>query len=220
MPSASAAASPCTSPTARCSAISATRSAITTGIGWCATSPRLERLPRGLRRRPGGLCRSAAAALSRRARRPTGGNAIVSAYATSHAWEDFAETWAHYLHILDTLETAEAFGVATHPRGVAEADQLSTEVDFAPDKAASIAPLVKAWLPLTFALNSLNRSMGHGRPLPLRADARRSSTSSASCTTSCMAGWACRHPNSPMSRMRPVPENSPPPDSPAIAGVS
>ena len=36
---------------------------------------------------------------------------FVSAYATTHPWEDFAETWAHYLHIVDTLEMAGAFGV-------------------------------------------------------------------------------------------------------------
>ncbi len=39
----------------------------------------------------------------------------ISAYATSHPWEDFAETWAHYLHIMDTLETANAFGMGVHP---------------------------------------------------------------------------------------------------------
>jgi hypothetical protein len=32
----------------------------------------------------------------------------ISMYATMHPWEDFAETWAHYLHIVDTLETAGA----------------------------------------------------------------------------------------------------------------
>jgi hypothetical protein len=36
---------------------------------------------------------------------------FVSAYATTHPWEDFAETFAHYLHIVDTLETANAFGI-------------------------------------------------------------------------------------------------------------
>ena len=41
---------------------------------------------------------------------------FVSAYATSHPWEDFAETWAHYLHIVDTLETASAFGVRSRPQ--------------------------------------------------------------------------------------------------------
>jgi hypothetical protein len=27
----------------------------------------------------------------------------------SHPWEDWAETWAHYLHIMDMLETAYFF---------------------------------------------------------------------------------------------------------------
>ena len=34
---------------------------------------------------------------------------FISEYASMHPWEDFAETWAHYLHIVDTLETAAAF---------------------------------------------------------------------------------------------------------------
>ena len=41
---------------------------------------------------------------------------FVSVYATTHPWEDFAETWAHYLHIVDTLETAAAFGLKVRPR--------------------------------------------------------------------------------------------------------
>ena len=40
---------------------------------------------------------------------------FVSAYATSHPWEDFAETWAHYFHIVDTLEMASAFGMSIEP---------------------------------------------------------------------------------------------------------
>ena len=36
---------------------------------------------------------------------------FVSAYAASHPWEDFAETWAHYLHIIDSMEMAGAFGL-------------------------------------------------------------------------------------------------------------
>ena len=90
----------------------------------------------------------------------------VSAYATSHAWEDFAETFAHYLHIVDTLETAESFGLEVRPKGIAQAQELTASVDFAPDQATSIEPLVQAWLPLTFALNSLNRSMGLGDVYP------------------------------------------------------
>ncbi len=40
---------------------------------------------------------------------------FVSSYATVHPWEDWAETWAHYLHIVDTLEMAGAFGVRIDP---------------------------------------------------------------------------------------------------------
>jgi len=40
----------------------------------------------------------------------------VSAYATSHPWEDWAETWAHYLHMVDTLETARSLGLALRPK--------------------------------------------------------------------------------------------------------
>jgi hypothetical protein len=39
----------------------------------------------------------------------------VSAYATAHPWEDFAETRAHYLHIVDTLEMAANFGMQVAP---------------------------------------------------------------------------------------------------------
>ena len=85
---------------------------------------------------------------------------FISAYATSHPWEDWAETWAHYLHILDTLETAYAFGLRVDPL-VAEADDaLNADINYDPYKIKSIESLLKLWLPLTFALNSLNRSMG------------------------------------------------------------
>ena len=40
---------------------------------------------------------------------------FVSSYATMHPWEDWAETWAHYLHIVDTLEMAAAFGITVQP---------------------------------------------------------------------------------------------------------
>ncbi|HWK45247.1 MAG TPA: putative zinc-binding peptidase [Stellaceae bacterium] len=86
-------------------------------------------------------------------------NRFVSAYASSHPWEDFAETWAHYLHIVDTLEMASAFGLRIHPR-IAVAAELHAELDFDPYRHGSIERLVEAWLPLTFAINSLNRSMG------------------------------------------------------------
>ncbi|MBS1074556.1 putative zinc-binding peptidase [Gluconobacter sp. Dm-73] len=83
----------------------------------------------------------------------------VSVYATSHPWEDFAETWAHYLHIVSTLETACAFGVSVNPRleGIGHASGRTLED---PYTQASFEDIMQAWLPLTYAVNSLNRSMG------------------------------------------------------------
>ena len=82
----------------------------------------------------------------------------VSAYAGAHPWEDFAETWAHYFHMVDTLETARAFGLSVHPK-VSKGAELATTIDFDPHNA-SIERIIEAWLPLTFAVNSINRSMG------------------------------------------------------------
>ena len=86
-------------------------------------------------------------------------DAWVSSYARAHPWEDFAETWAHYLHIIDTLETASAFRIRVDP-AAAKVGDLSAEVDFDVYTVQGIEPIVEAWLPLSFAVNSLNRSMG------------------------------------------------------------
>jgi len=85
-------------------------------------------------------------------------DSYISAYASSHPWEDWAETWAHYLHIVDTLETASSFGLRTRPR-TGDVD-LSAEVDFDPYKAPDIAQLIAEWVPVAALTNSLNRSMG------------------------------------------------------------
>ncbi len=75
-----------------------------------------------------------------------------------HPWEDFAETWTHYLHMVDTLDTAASFGLAVEPDS--DDPSLSTEIGFNPYRARNFDRLVRAWLPLTIAVNSLNRSMG------------------------------------------------------------
>ncbi len=84
----------------------------------------------------------------------------VSAYASSHPWEDWAETWAHYLHIVDTLEMAWSFGLRLRPRAGGD-DTLNASANFDPYGKASMEAIIDAWLPLTFAMNSLNRAMGH-----------------------------------------------------------
>lgn len=84
---------------------------------------------------------------------------FISAYASTHPWEDWAETWAHYLHIIDTLETAYAFGLRVKPR-VGQDELLSTRINFDAYQQLDFEELIESWLPLTFAVNSLNRSMG------------------------------------------------------------
>jgi hypothetical protein len=80
----------------------------------------------------------------------------ISAYATMHPWEDWAETWAHYLLIVDVLDTATSYGVALLPPGPNDPALL----DQTPVEEASFDNLMKRWFPLTYALNSLNRSLG------------------------------------------------------------
>jgi hypothetical protein len=85
----------------------------------------------------------------------------VSAYATMHPWEDWAETFAHYLHIRDTLETAAEYGVTVSgPRAVAPDASLRAAPSADDDDASTFAELLDDWLPLTYALNAVNRSMG------------------------------------------------------------
>ncbi len=83
-------------------------------------------------------------------------DAYVSEYATMHPWEDWAETWAHYLHIVDTLDTANACGLVLDP----DDESLPRMDDQTSVDEASFGNLMRRWFPLTYALNSLNRSMG------------------------------------------------------------
>jgi len=85
-------------------------------------------------------------------------SAYISRYATSHPWEDFAETWAHYIHIVDALETAQAYGINVNA-SFQSANQRS-DWRFDPYRANSAEELIRAWVPLTVAINGLNRSMG------------------------------------------------------------
>ena len=142
--------------TERCSAISATKSAIISGTFWSATaaSSRRSAVFGDETWITGGAAKHYANGAP-----PNWQENFISAYATSHPWEDFAETWAHYLHIVDTLEMARAFGMYVHPR-LARPGELDAQVDFDPYAVRDSTPLIETWLPLSNALNSLNRTMG------------------------------------------------------------
>ena len=83
----------------------------------------------------------------------------VSAYATSHPWEDFAETWAHFLHIVDTMEMAKAYDVKLAP-AVDKDGEFAVDYGIDPYDPPDVAALIKVWLPVSTALNSLNKTMG------------------------------------------------------------
>jgi hypothetical protein len=91
----------------------------------------------------------------------------ISAYASSHPWEDWAETWAHYLHMLDMLGAAESFGL----------DRAVAEVQFEPFAMDALAKpndpgaecflsSLNSWVKLTTVLNELARSMGQPDTYP------------------------------------------------------
>jgi hypothetical protein len=89
---------------------------------------------------------------------------FVSAYASAHPWEDWAETWAHYLHMMDTLDTAAACGLSLAPPGPGE-----PQLDRLPDTPLSDVPfdrLMGSWFPLTYVVNILNRGLGLGDAYP------------------------------------------------------
>lgn len=83
---------------------------------------------------------------------------FVTPYAAAHPWEDWAETWAHYLHIIDTLETASAHGVKV--QGSRKACSVRSPIQLPMDA------ILDDWHALRIVLNSLNRSMGHADAYP------------------------------------------------------
>jgi hypothetical protein len=89
---------------------------------------------------------------------PEYAESFISTYASAHPWEDFAETFAHYLHMVDTMETAHDFNL-----------QYETIV---PKDGSDFESLMKEWAGLTIALNELNRSMGLADAYPFAISQR------------------------------------------------
>ena len=90
---------------------------------------------------------------------------FVSSYASSHPWEDWAETWAHYLHMIDTLETAHSCGLSLKP---AKADEPELDKITLPMKSGAFEETLSDWFALTYVLNSLNRSIGMPDSYPFK----------------------------------------------------
>lgn len=92
-------------------------------------------------------------------------NHHVSAYAAAHPWEDWAETWAHYLHMIDLLETSASYATEVTIPGIYGA-QRSSAIDPFASPAPDFQSMVQHLVPLTLLLNSLTRSLGQPDAYP------------------------------------------------------
>jgi hypothetical protein len=90
---------------------------------------------------------------------------FVSVYDSSHPWEDWAETWAHYLHVTDTLETAGCCGLSLQPRRSDE-PALNADLILRGCRPESFDQMIENWFTLTYVLNNLNRGLGLQDPYP------------------------------------------------------
>jgi hypothetical protein len=91
----------------------------------------------------------------------------ISAYAASHPWEDWAETWAHYLHISDTLEMVQSLNMRLGQLETVDQHDLSrgdtgggAVAGGEAEGTASFDKVLERWLVLSEASNSINRCMG------------------------------------------------------------
>lgn len=89
----------------------------------------------------------------------------ISTYATAHPWEDWAETWAHYLHMMETLETAYYAGLCIEGNGTTLNRLKFKEC---PIGAQDFEDTLNNWITLTHNLNALNRSMGLADAYPFK----------------------------------------------------
>jgi len=93
---------------------------------------------------------------------PNWRESFVSAYATAHPWEDWAETWAHYLHMVDTFDTALRFGLDPESAIDLDVEPFKADSLFQPadSDARDFLNFVNSWTRLTAVLNELSRGMG------------------------------------------------------------
>jgi hypothetical protein len=98
-------------------------------------------------------------------------DSYISEYATMHPYEDWAETWSHYMHIMDTLQTAKNFSITGSTIGNAEETEEVEDLTLPQDAyffsaQTSITNILDTWMDFAIILNSLNRSMGMSDAYP------------------------------------------------------
>jgi hypothetical protein len=86
---------------------------------------------------------------------------FVSSYASMHPFEDWAECWAHYMHMRDAVATALSFGLSIDAEQL-EFTPFTLDTLYQPDhpEAESFLAFVNHWTQLTMVLNGMTRAMG------------------------------------------------------------
>lgn len=98
---------------------------------------------------------------------------FVSGYAASHPWEDWAETWSHYMQMLEGLETCDALGLQTAHLTLplemlpVEAGALSVHLDTSPGDSGCFLGMLQRWVCFSNVLNEISESLGEPAPCPL-----------------------------------------------------
>lgn len=98
---------------------------------------------------------------------------FISAYAAVHPWEDWAEVWSHYLHMIDGTETARNFGFDSKRVRMPftplpeDAASLPESLEWeSPDEGPELLGKLHAWAKLAPAINELGASLGHPNLYP------------------------------------------------------
>lgn len=90
----------------------------------------------------------------------------ITAYASSHPWEDWAETWSHYLQIVDGLETCEGLGIQVQFIALplvmlpAESGRLPAALASSPAADGEFLAWLQRWMCLSTVLNEISLSLG------------------------------------------------------------
>jgi hypothetical protein len=97
---------------------------------------------------------------------------FIPAYAASHPWEDWAETWAHYLQIIDGLETCESLGIQVSSLALPlviipeEAGNLPPPLMPDPQESGRFLAMLQRWICLSSVLNEISQSLGESALYP------------------------------------------------------
>jgi hypothetical protein len=92
---------------------------------------------------------------------------FISEYATMHPWEDFAECFAHYLHITDTIDTSREAGMVL----LADRVRFAAPRDVIPLESYADVPieqLLDDWKWISLFFNRVNTAMGKGPLYPFK----------------------------------------------------